>query len=87
MTLGLILQAVGLGWLALIAEPDVGYGTLAMPLIVAGVGISMCFPTVGNAVVASMAAVGVLAAMLPPARPRPPLPAAATALPEHAAVG
>jgi hypothetical protein len=32
----------------------VSYGSLAAPLIVAGVGISMCFPTVANAVTASV---------------------------------
>jgi hypothetical protein len=54
MLLGLVLQAVGLGWLAAVVTPGVGYGTLIAPLIVAGVGISMCFPTTANAVVASV---------------------------------
>ena len=45
MTLGLTLQAIGLGWVALIAEPGMGYGQLGIALTVAGVGISMCFPT------------------------------------------
>jgi MFS family permease len=54
MVLGLILQALGLGWLAMVVQPGVGYGTLVGPLIVAGIGISMCFPTVANAVVASV---------------------------------
>ena len=35
-------------------RPGVGYGTLVAPLIVAGVGIAMCFPTVANAVTASV---------------------------------
>jgi len=51
---GLALQAAGLGWLAAVARPGVGYGTLVAPLIVAGVGIAMCFPTVANAVTASV---------------------------------
>jgi MFS family permease len=51
---GVVLQAVGLGWVATIVEPGVGYSTLAAPLIVAGVGISMCFPTVANEVVSSV---------------------------------
>jgi len=60
---GLILQASGLGWLAAATHPGVSYGSLAAPLIVAGVGISMCFPTVANAVTASVpgADVGVAA--------------------------
>jgi EmrB/QacA subfamily drug resistance transporter len=54
MVLGLLLQGVGLGWLALVVEPGVSYGTLVLPLIVAGVGIAMCFPTTANAVVAAV---------------------------------
>ena len=40
-----------------------GYGTLVAPLIIAGVGVSMCFPTVANAVTSSVppADVGVAA--------------------------
>jgi MFS family permease len=54
MLLGLLLQASGLGWLALVAHPGVSYGTLVLPLIIAGVGIAMCFPTTANAVTASV---------------------------------
>jgi EmrB/QacA subfamily drug resistance transporter len=54
MTAGLALQAIGLGWVALIAEPGMGYGQLGLALSVAGVGISMCFPTVANAVMGSV---------------------------------
>ena len=51
---GLILQAAGLGWLAAVTKPGVGYLTLVAPLIMAGVGISMCFPAVANAVTAAV---------------------------------
>jgi MFS family permease len=54
MALGLALQAIGLGWVALIAEPGMGYGQLGIALTVSGVGISMCFPTVANAVMGSV---------------------------------
>ncbi|HEY7199793.1 MAG TPA: MFS transporter [Candidatus Dormibacteraeota bacterium] len=54
MVLGLALQAAGLGWLALVVEPGVGYGTLVAPLVVAGVGTAMCFPTTANAVTAAV---------------------------------
>ncbi len=54
MLSGLVLQASGLAWLAAAARPGVGYGTLVPPLIAAGVGISMCFPTVANAVTSSV---------------------------------
>jgi MFS family permease len=54
MALGLTLQTIGLGWVALIAEPGMGYGQLGPALTVAGVGISMCFPTVANAAMGSV---------------------------------
>jgi EmrB/QacA subfamily drug resistance transporter len=54
MIVGLALQALGLGWIAAIAEPGMGYTQLAVALGVAGVGISLCFPTVANAVVGSV---------------------------------
>ncbi|GAA1586432.1 MFS transporter [Kribbella sancticallisti] len=54
MLAGLLLQGAGAGWLALVVEPAVGYGSLIGPLIMSGVGISLCFPTVANAVVSSV---------------------------------
>jgi MFS family permease len=54
MLAGMFLQAAGLLWLGLEAEDGVGYGSLIGPLIVSGVGISMVFPTVANAVVGSV---------------------------------
>jgi EmrB/QacA subfamily drug resistance transporter len=54
MIVGLALQAVGLGWIAAVAEPGMSYPQLAVALGVAGVGISLCFPTVANAVVGSV---------------------------------
>jgi EmrB/QacA subfamily drug resistance transporter len=52
---GLALQTIGLGWIALIAKPGMGYGELGAALTVAGIGISMCFPTVATAVMSSVA--------------------------------
>ena len=54
MTVGLSLQALGLGWLALIAEPGLDYASLVAPLIVAGVGISMAIPAAQNSAVGSV---------------------------------
>jgi EmrB/QacA subfamily drug resistance transporter len=54
MLIGLGLQAAGLGWIAGIAKPGMNYTPLAVALGVAGVGISLCFPTVSNAVVGSV---------------------------------
>jgi EmrB/QacA subfamily drug resistance transporter len=53
---GMVLQAIGLGWVAIIAEPGMSYTWLAVALGVAGVGISLCFPTVANAVIGSVTA-------------------------------
>ncbi|MFL5867598.1 MAG: MFS transporter, partial [Thermoleophilaceae bacterium] len=56
MAIGLALQALGLAWVAVIAKPGMGYVELGVALTVAGVGISMCFPTVANAVMGSVPA-------------------------------
>jgi EmrB/QacA subfamily drug resistance transporter len=54
MVVGMVMQAVGLGWVALIASPSVGYLQLGIALTVAGVGTSLCFPTVANCVMGSV---------------------------------
>ncbi|MFE2425966.1 DHA2 family efflux MFS transporter permease subunit [Streptomyces sp. NPDC059373] len=54
MIAGMALQAAGLGWVAAIATPGMGYVQLSIPLTVAGIGISMCLPTVANAVMGSV---------------------------------
>jgi EmrB/QacA subfamily drug resistance transporter len=51
---GPLLQAVGMGWIALIADAGMAYGEMVPPLIVAGVGISMSFPAAQNSVVGSV---------------------------------
>jgi EmrB/QacA subfamily drug resistance transporter len=53
MVTGLSLQAAGLAWLALVAEPGVAYTSLLAPLIVAGVGVSLAIPAAQNSVLAS----------------------------------
>ena len=52
---GLSLQAAGMGWLALIAEPGMAYSQMLAPFIVAGVGISMAIPAAQNSVLGSAA--------------------------------
>jgi EmrB/QacA subfamily drug resistance transporter len=55
MVTGLLIQAAGLVWVASIASPTVAYSSLVLPMIVAGVGISMAIPAAQNSVVGSMA--------------------------------
>jgi EmrB/QacA subfamily drug resistance transporter len=54
VVLGLSMQAIGLGWIALIMTPGVAYAAMVAPLVVAGVGVSMAMPAVQNAVLSSV---------------------------------
>jgi MFS family permease len=54
MVLGLVMQAIGLGWVAAIAKPGIGYAELGLALVVAGVGTSMCLPTGPDAAVGAV---------------------------------
>jgi EmrB/QacA subfamily drug resistance transporter len=47
---GLLLQAAGMAWIAMIATPDVAYIRLVAPMILAGAGVSMAMPAAQNAV-------------------------------------
>jgi MFS family permease len=51
---GLTLQAAGMAWLALIAEPGMGYTQMLAPFILAGVGVSMAIPAAQSSVVGSI---------------------------------
>jgi EmrB/QacA subfamily drug resistance transporter len=50
---GLTLQALGMGWIALIADSGLTYSEFLVPSIVAGVGVSMAIPSAQNSVVGS----------------------------------
>jgi MFS family permease len=52
---GMLLQAAGLGWFALLATQRVDYASLVVPLVVAGVGISMAIPTTPAAALSAVA--------------------------------
>jgi len=54
MVTGLVLQATGTIWIALIASPDLAYGQLLVPLVVAGVGVSMAIPSAQASVLGSV---------------------------------
>jgi EmrB/QacA subfamily drug resistance transporter len=53
---GLLMQAIGLGWIAAIVAPGVAYSNLIAPLVLAGVGVSMAMPAAQNAILSSVAA-------------------------------
>jgi len=54
MVTGLSLQAAGMAWLALIAEPGMAYSRMLAPFIVTGVGISLALPSAQNSVVGAV---------------------------------
>ncbi|HET9419517.1 MAG TPA: DHA2 family efflux MFS transporter permease subunit [Nocardioides sp.] len=54
MSTGLALEAVGLAWIAIIAEPGMAYSSMLAPFIVAGVGVSMAIPAAQNSVIGSV---------------------------------
>src|SRR5215471_2988345 len=53
---GLVMQAAGLAWVAGIAAVGAGYAQFVIPLIIAGVGISMTLPTVATAALGAVPA-------------------------------
>jgi EmrB/QacA subfamily drug resistance transporter len=54
MTGGLLLQAAGMAWIAVIADPGMAYAEMIPPLIVAGTGVSLAIPSAQNSVVGSV---------------------------------
>jgi EmrB/QacA subfamily drug resistance transporter len=54
MVAGLALQAVGMTWMALIAEPGLTYSAMLAPFIASGVGVSMAIPAAQNSVLGSV---------------------------------
>lgn len=52
---GMALQALGLGWFALVASAGAGYAALIVPMLVAGIGVSMPFATVASAALSAVA--------------------------------
>jgi EmrB/QacA subfamily drug resistance transporter len=54
MSAGLALQAGGLAYIALVARSDTSYGQLVVPLVIAGVGISMALPTTPTAALSAV---------------------------------
>lgn len=55
MAAGMLLQGIGLAWFALVATSSVGYGQLVLPLLVAGIGVSMALAATPAAVLSAVA--------------------------------
>ena len=51
---GLLLQALGLAWIATHAAVGLDYGALVLPLIAAGIGISMAIPATTTAAISAV---------------------------------
>ncbi|MFI6471482.1 DHA2 family efflux MFS transporter permease subunit [Streptomyces sp. NPDC050516] len=51
---GLALQAIGLGWFAVIISPDVSYGAQLPALIISGIGMGLYFAPAANLVMSSV---------------------------------
>jgi EmrB/QacA subfamily drug resistance transporter len=54
MAVGLALQAMGLGWIALVSTATVGYGSFVGAFVLSGVGMGMFFAPVANVVLSSV---------------------------------
>jgi EmrB/QacA subfamily drug resistance transporter len=54
MALGLALQAIAMGWLALVASVDVSYMRLVLPFVLAGTGMALVFAPVANVLLSSV---------------------------------
>ncbi|MFD9884993.1 DHA2 family efflux MFS transporter permease subunit [Streptomyces alboflavus] len=54
VTVGLALQAVGLGWFAFVLSPDVSYAAQLPALIISGIGMALYFAPAASLVMASV---------------------------------
>jgi len=54
LAVGMLLQGLGLGWIAVIAAGATGYGGFVVPLVIAGIGISMAIPIAPTAVLSAV---------------------------------
>jgi len=54
LVLGMLLQGIGLAWIAAISKAGASYGPFVIPLIIAGIGVSMAIPIVSTAVLSAV---------------------------------
>ncbi|MFI0373753.1 MFS transporter [Actinomadura sp. 1N219] len=52
---GLAMQAAGMGWIGLVADPSMAYWQLIAPMILAGAGVSMAMPAAQTSVINAVA--------------------------------
>lgn len=55
LSVGLLLQALGTAWLALVADADLAYAAMIPPLVIAGIGTSAALPVSQAAIVGAVA--------------------------------
>ncbi len=55
IAVGMMVQAIGLAWVALLAATGAAYAPFVLPLILSGIGISMALPIVPAAVMSAVA--------------------------------
>lgn len=55
MVTGMLMNGAGVAWLAVSASAEVGYGSLVLPLVLGGIGISMALPTTPTAALSAVA--------------------------------
>jgi EmrB/QacA subfamily drug resistance transporter len=54
MSVGLLLQAAGLGWIALVSSPTVPYAELVAPFVISGIGMALFWAPVANVVLSDV---------------------------------
>jgi MFS family permease len=54
LVLGMLLQGTGLAWIAAIATAGAPYSPFVVPLIIAGIGVSMAIPIVSTAALSAV---------------------------------
>ena len=51
---GLALQAIGLGWIAAIGSPTLGYASFVLPFAISGIGMGMFFAPIANVILGTV---------------------------------
>jgi MFS family permease len=57
MGTGLVLQAIGLSWIAAVTSPTVAYAELVGPFVISGIGMAMFWAPVANVVLSAVSRV------------------------------